>query len=82
MNNQRQFIAQQGSNTTVKVYDATTGQLWRVISVGGTIVSSPVASGSTMTVTVELPSGQAKQAKIYALPSGGLIRSIPLGNKP
>ena len=46
------------------------------------IASSPVASGSTMTVTVELPSGQAKQAKIYALPSGGLIRSIPLGNKP
>ena len=41
MNKQRQFIAQQGSNTTVKVFDATTGQLYRVITVGGNIVSQP-----------------------------------------
>ena len=81
MNNQRQFIAQQGSSTSVKVYDASTGQLWRVINPGGTIVSAPVASGNTMTVTVELLS-RSKHVKIYALPSGGLIRSIPLGTKP
>ena len=53
MNSQKHFIAQQGSNTTVKIFDATTGQLYRVITVGGNIVSQPYASGHIMTVTVE-----------------------------
>ena len=52
MNKERQFIAQQGSKTSVKIYDASTGQLYRVITVGGNIVSQPYASGHLMTVTV------------------------------
>ena len=30
MNKMKQFIAQQGSNNTVKIFEASTGQLYRV----------------------------------------------------
>ena len=53
MNKTKQFIAQQGSNTTVKIFEAGTGSLYRVITVGGNIVSQPYISGHIMTVTVE-----------------------------
>ena len=75
MNNNKQFIAQQGSNTTVKIYDAGTGQLYRVITVGGNIVSSPYVSGNVMTVTVE--AAGRKQIKTFTLPGGGLRTTIP-----
>ena len=77
MNKQRQFIAQQGSNTTVKVFDATTGQLYRVITVGGNIVSQPYASGHIMTVMVDAGSGR-KVVKTFSLPHGGLKNIIPV----
>ena len=51
MSKTKQFIAQQGSATTVKIFEAGTGQLYRVITVGGNIVSQPYASGHVMTVT-------------------------------
>tara|TARA_R100001015_G_C4602288_1_gene157246 strand:+ start:1000 stop:1233 length:234 start_codon:yes stop_codon:yes gene_type:complete len=76
MNRTKQFIAQQGSNSTVKVFDAGTGQLYRVITVGGNIVSQPYISGSVMTVTVE--SAGKKQVKTYSLPHGGLKSTIPV----
>ena len=47
MNKTKQFIAQQGSNSTVKLYDAGTGQLYRVITVGGNIVSQPLVTKSS-----------------------------------
>ena len=76
MSKTRQFIAQQGSNSTVKLYDAGTGQLYRVITVGGNIVSQPYVSGNVMTVTVET-SGK-KHVKTYSLPHGGLRSTIPV----
>ncbi len=75
MNNQKQFIAQQGSNTTVKIFDASTGQLNRVITVGGNIVSQPYIAGNLMTVTVESGSG-TKVVKTFSLPNGGLKNII------
>jgi len=75
MNKNRQFIAQQGSSTTVKLYETNTGQLYRVIAVGGNIVSSPYVSGSVMTVTVE--TAGKKQIKTFTLPGGGLRTTIP-----
>ena len=77
MNNQRHFIAQQGSNTTVKIFDASTGQLYRVITVGGTIVSQPYAAGHIMTVTVENAGGN-RQVKTFSLPNGGLKSTVPV----
>ncbi len=76
MNRTKQFIAQQGSNTTVKIFEAGTGQLYRVITVGGNIVSQPYVSGNVMTVTVET-SGK-KHVKTYSLPHGGLRSTIPV----
>ena len=77
MNKERQFIAQQGSNTTVKIFDASTGQLYRVITVGGNIVSQPYAAGHIMTVTVEAGHG-ARVVKTFSLPHGGLKNIIPV----
>ena len=77
MNKTKQFIAQQGSNTTVKIFEAGTGQLYRVITVGGNIVSQPYASGHVMTVTVESAGGK-RHVKTFSLPNGGLKSTIPL----
>ena len=77
MNNQKQFIAQQGSNTTVKLYDTSTGQLYRVITVGGNIVSQPYVAGTLMTVTVE-NAGNKRQVKTFSLPYGSLKTTIPV----
>ena len=77
MNKDRQFIAQQGSNTTVKLYDTSTGQLYRVITVGGNIVSQPYVSGNLMTVTVE-NAGNKRQVKTFSLPYGSLKTTIPV----
>tara|TARA_R110000824_G_scaffold119346_6_gene273403 strand:+ start:2746 stop:2976 length:231 start_codon:yes stop_codon:yes gene_type:complete len=76
MNRTKQFIAQQGSNSTVKIFEANTGQLYRVITVGGNIVSQPYVSGSIMTVTVE--SAGKKQVKTFSLPHGSLRTTIPV----
>lgn len=77
MNNQKQFIAQQGSNTTVKIFDASTGQLNRVITVGGNIISQPYIAGNLMTVTVENAGGK-RQVKTFSLPYGSLKTTIPV----
>jgi len=77
MNKTKQFIAQQGSSTTVKLYDASTGRLYRVITVGGNIVSQPYVSGNVMTVTVE-SAGGIKQVKTYSLPHGSLKTTVPV----
>jgi len=75
MSKVKQFIAQQGSATTVKIYEASTGQLYRVITVGGNIVSQPYASGHIMTVTVE--SAGKRFVKTFTLPHGGLKTVLP-----
>lgn len=67
------FTAQLGSGNTIKVFDAETGQLQRVISTGGNVVSSPIVAGDTISVTVE--EGSDKYMKIFSLPNGGL-RSV------
>ena len=77
MSKQRQFIAQQGSSNTVKIFEAGTGQLYKVIAGGGNIVSAPYASGHLMTVTVEGPGGK-KHVKTFSLPHGGLKSTLPL----
>ena len=77
MNKNRQFIAQQGSSTTVKLYETNTGQLYRVITVGGNIVSQPYVAGNLMTVTVENAGGK-RQVKTFSLPYGSLKTTIPV----
>lgn len=40
--NKKIFTAQLGSGNTIKVFDAETGQLHRIISTGGNVISSPI----------------------------------------
>lgn len=74
--NKRNFIAQQGSNSTIKVFEASTGQLYRIIAVGGKIVSTPVVADNIITVTVEC--SNKKMIKTFSLPNGGLKSTIVL----
>jgi len=68
--NKKTFTAQQGSAETIKIFNAETGSLHRVIHVGGKIVSSPVVSGHT--VSVGIKSGEKTALKIYNMQSGSL----------
>lgn len=68
--NRKIFIAQQGSGSTIKVFEAETGRLYRIISTGGKIISTPVVTDNIVTVTVE--AGDSRMIKTYSLPNGGL----------
>ena len=72
----KKFIPQIGNNNTVKLFDASTGQLYRVISVDGEIISQPVCVESEMYVTVKR--GEHTSVKFYSLPNGGLKKTQPL----
>ena len=72
----KRFIPQIGNNNTVKLFDASTGQLYRVISVDGEIISQPVCVESEMYVTVKR--GEHTSVKFYSLPNGGLKKTQPL----
>lgn len=68
----KKLIAQMGSNNTVKVYDAATGQLHRIINVDGEITSPPICLESEMYVTVKRAGGSS--IYYYNLPTGSLKR--------
>ena len=71
----KKFIAQTGSNNTVKIYNADTGTLHKIINVGGNIVSAPIIMENEVSVSVI--QGNVTSNKIYNLSSGGLKRTIP-----
>jgi len=66
----KKFIAQIGNNNTVRVFDASTGSLSRIINVDGTITSQPIVSENELSITTS--SGASNHLKTYTLPSGGL----------
>jgi len=72
----KKFIAQTGSNNTVKVYDAVTGSLHRIINVSGTIISQPIISESELSVMVQ--TGLVKTIRLYNISSGSLKNSMPI----
>ena len=71
----KKFIAQTGSNNTVKIYDAATGNLHRIINVSGTIISQPIISESELSIMVQ--TGKVKTIKLYNVSSGSLKTSMP-----
>jgi hypothetical protein len=71
----KKFIAQTGSNNTVKVFDANTGTLHRVINVDGNIVSPPIIMENELSVSVL--KGNVTTIKLYNINSGSLKKSIP-----
>jgi len=72
----KRFIPQLGSNNTIKLFDASTGQLHRIIHVDGEISSQPICSDDELTVTVK--QGQTTSMKVYSMPNGTLKKTQPL----
>lgn len=72
----KKFIPQIGSNNTVKLFDASSGQLYKVISVDGQIISQPMCVENEMYVTVKR--GDHTSMKFYSLPTGSLKKTQPL----
>lgn len=75
--NKKRFIAQQGSPTSVKVFLAETGQLYKVIDVGGNIISSPICTEDDMYVSVRDSAGNT-QIKYYTVPGFNIKRVTTL----
>ena len=73
----KNLIPQIGSHNTVRLFDAATGQLHKIISVGGEIIGQPISTGSEMYVTVK--SGSATTIRYFSLPGGGLKRVQTIG---
>ena len=72
----KKFIPALGNNNTVKLFDATTGQLHRIINVDGDIVSQPICLENEMYVTVK--QGNFSMVNYYSLPGGSLKKTQPL----
>jgi hypothetical protein len=68
----KKLIAQMGSNNTVKIFDASTGQLHKIINVDGEITAPPICLESEMYVTVKKAGGNS--IYYYNLPTGTLKR--------
>jgi hypothetical protein len=46
----RKFIAQTGNYNNVKIFDASTGSLYKIINVGGQVMSPPIVIENELTV--------------------------------
>jgi hypothetical protein len=68
----KRLIAQTGSNNTVRIFNAATGQLFKIINVGGEISSPPICLESEMYVSVKTAGGTS--IHYYNLPTGSLKR--------
>lgn len=74
----KRFIPSVSGSNTIKLYDAETGQLYRMINTGnGRISGQPIVTENEMYVEVT-ESGNRKYLKYYTLPHCGLSRSTPL----
>jgi len=73
----KRFIPSVSGANMLKLFDAETGQLYRMINTGnGKITGQPIVSESEVYVEVTEPSG--RYIKYYGLPHGGLIRSVQI----
>jgi hypothetical protein len=72
----RKFIAQTGNYNNVKIFDASTGSLYKIINVGGQVMSPPIVIENELTVNVKSGAGQV--TKMFSLPSGSLKNNIPV----
>jgi hypothetical protein len=74
--NKKRFIVAQSGLKSLRLFDAATGQLYRIISTPGNISGQPICLENEMYVQVE-KSGKQFIA-YYKLPSGSLSRTVPL----
>ena len=73
----KKFIAQAGSNNTVRVYDASTGALHRIFNFDGNIVSPPICTEEDMYVSICDAAGNT-HIKYYTVPGFNIKRVTSL----
>jgi len=76
MQNKRRFIPTQQGEKSIRVFDATTGQLYKIITVGGKITGQPICTETELYVQIE--KGNKQFLEYYKLPSVSLTRVIPI----
>jgi hypothetical protein len=77
MNNKVNFIAQQSGPRTVKVFNTATGQLYKIIDVGGIIATPPVCTPTELSVGVYI-SDKKQALKIYTVPGFSLKKTVSI----
>jgi WD40 repeat protein len=75
--NKKRFIASSSNSNTIKIFDAETGQLYRQISLNGTINSPPICTDSEMYVGVTTSDGK-NTLQYYKSPNFNLTRSVSI----
>lgn len=75
MNNRKKFVATVGPNNSIKLFEAETGRLHRMINVSGQIAGQPVCTDNEVCVAVISSSGQ-QSVNFYSLPGGNLSRVV------
>jgi hypothetical protein len=76
--NKKRFIAQQSGAQHVKIFNAETGQLTKIIFVGE-ITSPPICTEREMYVGVRINSSQ-NAIKYFNVPSFSLNKIVSIGN--
>ena len=73
----KRFIASSGPNNSIKLFEASTGNLFRTVTLGNreTLITPPICTDREVFVTVQTPDGK-KAIKYFALPNLGLIRTV------
>lgn len=61
-------------NRTIKVFNASTGFLYKSVVLPGDIINGPIQDGDKFTVIINF--NNAKQGRIYKLPNCFLVRSF------
>jgi len=73
----KRFIPSISGTNMLKLFDAETGQLYRMINTGnGKITGQPIVSESEVYVEVTDTSG--RYIKYYGLPHRGLIKTVSI----
>ncbi len=75
--NIKRFIAQQGGTNLIKIFNAGTGQLYRVITVNGQITAPPYCTDTELCVGVRGAGGE-QTMHIYSISTFGLKRVTPV----
>ena len=66
--NKKRFISQQSGTNTIKIFNAETGQLFKVITITGDITSPPICTEEEMYVGVKGADG-VHALHYYNIPS-------------
>lgn len=69
--NKKRFISQQSGTNIIKIFNAETGQLFKILTITGTITSPPICTEEEMYVGVKTQDG-VHALHYYNIPSFNL----------